>query len=150
MRFRVLAVTAGLMVVIGMACGTESHPRSDPDPTVEEPEVTAAPLTVPPTTNPCPVGFGCPPPGQTVPTTANPCPFFSCVPATRAPNPQPTVNVPGGCNPNYTPCVPNDSVDVDCAGGSGDGPSYVSGPVRVTGTDVYDLDRNGDRIGCES
>ncbi len=51
------------------------------------------------------------------------------------------------CNPNYSPCVPNAS-DVDCAGGSGSGPVYVTGPIRVIGEDVYHLDRNGDAIGC--
>jgi hypothetical protein len=40
------------------------------------------------------------------------------------------------CNPNYTPCVPNDPVDMDCEGGGGDGPSYVRGPVQVIGEDV--------------
>lgn len=53
------------------------------------------------------------------------------------------------CDPNYSgACVPIAS-DVDCAGGSGDGPAYVRGPVRVIGTDIYDLDRDGDGIGCE-
>jgi hypothetical protein len=52
------------------------------------------------------------------------------------------------CDPNYDPCVPMDT-DVDCAGGRGNGPSYVPGPVRVTRTDVYDLDRDGDGIGCD-
>lgn len=39
--------------------------------------------------------------------------------------------------------------DVDCAGGSGDGPEYVSGPIPVTGTDVYGLDSDGDGVACE-
>ncbi|MFU8876334.1 G5 domain-containing protein [Micromonospora sp. SL4-19] len=53
------------------------------------------------------------------------------------------------CDPNYSgACVPIAS-DVDCAGGSGDGPAYVEGPVRVIGTDIYDLDRDGDGIGCD-
>jgi hypothetical protein len=53
------------------------------------------------------------------------------------------------CDPNYSgACVPIAS-DVDCAGGSGDGPKYVQGPVRVLGTDIYDLDRDGDGYGCE-
>jgi len=52
------------------------------------------------------------------------------------------------CDPNYSGCVPVDS-DVDCAGGSGNGPSYVSGPVRVVGSDIYGLDRDGDGYGCE-
>lgn len=39
--------------------------------------------------------------------------------------------------------------DVDCAGGSGNGPYYVQGPVYVIGTDRYGLDRDGDGVGCE-
>lgn len=52
------------------------------------------------------------------------------------------------CDPNYSGCVPIAS-DVDCAGGSGNGPAYVSGPVRVIGTDIYDLDRDHDGLACE-
>jgi hypothetical protein len=59
------------------------------------------------------------------------------------------VDAGGGCDSNYEgQCVPIDS-DVDCAGGSGNGPSYVSGPVYVVGSDVYDLDRDGDGIACD-
>jgi resuscitation-promoting factor RpfB len=39
--------------------------------------------------------------------------------------------------------------DVDCADRGGDGPAYVDGPVRVTGSDIYNLDGNGDGIGCQ-
>lgn len=52
------------------------------------------------------------------------------------------------CDPNYSGCVPIAS-DVDCAGGGGDGPAYVSGPIRVIGTDIYGLDRDHDGIACE-
>jgi hypothetical protein len=53
------------------------------------------------------------------------------------------------CDPNYARvCVPVAS-DVDCAGGSGNGPEYVRGPVEVVGDDIYDLDRDGDGIACE-
>lgn len=52
------------------------------------------------------------------------------------------------CDPNYDPCVPIDS-DVDCQGGSGNGPSYVRGPVRVIRRDIYRLDHDRDGIGCE-
>lgn len=69
-----------------------------------------------------------------------------------APPPAPAPAPPaaqGGCDPNYAgACVPIAS-DVDCAGGSGNGPAYVTGPVQVVGTDIYDLDRNGDGVGCE-
>lgn len=53
------------------------------------------------------------------------------------------------CTPGYSPCIPLVS-DADCAGGSGDGPYYVDGPVSVTGSDPYDLDRDGDGVGCDS
>jgi hypothetical protein len=54
------------------------------------------------------------------------------------------------CDPNYKgACVPIDS-DVDCEGGGGNGPSYVSGPVYVVGKDIYGLDNNHDGVGCES
>lgn len=54
----------------------------------------------------------------------------------------------GGCDPNYSPCVPI-ADDVDCAGGSGDGPKYVDGPIRIIGGDPYDLDRDGDGVACD-
>ncbi len=53
----------------------------------------------------------------------------------------------GGCDPNYAGCVPIAS-DVDCAGGTGNGPAYVSGPVQVVGNDIYGLDRDGNGVGC--
>ncbi|MFY1619456.1 G5 domain-containing protein [Micromonospora sp. WMMD736] len=52
------------------------------------------------------------------------------------------------CDPNYSPCVPIAS-DVDCAGGSGNGPAYVNGVVKVIGEDIYDLDRDNDGYGCD-
>jgi resuscitation-promoting factor RpfB len=51
------------------------------------------------------------------------------------------------CTDGYSPCLPPAS-DYDCAGGSGNGPKYT-GPVRVTGSDPYDLDRDGDGVGCD-
>ena len=53
------------------------------------------------------------------------------------------------CDPNYSgKCVPIAS-DVDCAGGSGNGPAYVDGPVHVVGSDIYGLDRDGDGVACD-
>jgi hypothetical protein len=51
------------------------------------------------------------------------------------------------CHPSYEPCVPNAS-DVDCLGGSADGPAYT-GRVTVVGPDDFNLDPDGDGIGCE-
>ncbi|MEX1141320.1 MAG: hypothetical protein WD993_00260 [Thermoleophilaceae bacterium] len=53
------------------------------------------------------------------------------------------------CHPSYDPCLDPSASDYDCAGGSGDGPSYT-GYVTVTGYDEYDLDSDGDGVGCES
>lgn len=55
------------------------------------------------------------------------------------------------CHSAYSgACVPIAS-DVDCAGGSGNGPAYVRGPVyiRVRGVDPYALDRDRDGVACE-
>lgn len=65
------------------------------------------------------------------------------------PQPQPKPQPGNKCDPNYAgACVPIAS-DVDCAGGSGNGPAYVQGPVRVVGNDIYGLDADGDGWGCE-
>jgi resuscitation-promoting factor RpfB len=70
--------------------------------------------------------------------------------AASTPKPAPTTAASSAsCDPNYSgACVPIAS-DVDCAGGSGNGPAYVRGPVQVVGTDVYGLDSDSDGIGCE-
>ena len=64
------------------------------------------------------------------------------------PPPAPVVEA-SGCDSNYAEaCVPIDS-DVDCAWGSGNGPSYFDGVALVVGSDIYDLDRDGDGYACE-
>ncbi|MWV57306.1 G5 domain-containing protein [Rathayibacter sp. VKM Ac-2754] len=71
---------------------------------------------------------------------------------TRVPAPAPAPEPPtdAGCDPNYSgACVPIAS-DVDCEGGSGNGPAYVRGPVTVIGSDIYDLNRDDDNIACDS
>ncbi|UQX89170.1 hypothetical protein M6D93_03990 [Jatrophihabitans telluris] len=55
---------------------------------------------------------------------------------------------PQNCTPGYSPCIPP-GPDVDCAGGSGNGPRYVTGPIYVTGSDPYGLDRDGNGVGCQ-
>nr|WP_201468433.1 G5 domain-containing protein [Microbacterium hydrocarbonoxydans] len=78
-----------------------------------------------------------------------PAPAPEVVPAPVPAAPVPAVPQGGGCDSNYADaCVPVAS-DVDCAGGSGDGPGYVQGPVRIVGSDIYDLDRDGDGIACD-
>ena len=68
--------------------------------------------------------------------------------AVNSRNPNEGKTVVPQCDPNYSDCVPIAS-DVDCAGGKGNGPAYVKGPVRVIGKDIYGLDKDRDGIGCE-
>ncbi|HMJ37054.1 MAG TPA: excalibur calcium-binding domain-containing protein [Baekduia sp.] len=54
------------------------------------------------------------------------------------------------CDRNYSGrCLKPNVSDYDCAGGSGNGPYYVSGPFRVVGSDHYRLDADHDGIACE-
>jgi PASTA domain len=78
------------------------------------------------------------------PTTAPP-------PRTTAP-PPPTTAAPRNCDPAYPDvCLRQGIGDYDCAGGSGNGPNYVEGPLKVLPPDPFDLDGNdNDGIGCES
>jgi hypothetical protein len=82
-------------------------------------------------------------------TTAKPAPTTTTMKVLAPTVTQPPATpAPTNCTPGYDPCIPP-GPDVDCAGGSGNGPRYVQGPVRVTGPDTYGLDRDGNGIGCE-
>lgn len=71
-------------------------------------------------------------------------------PPTTAPPPPPSTAPAPDCDPSYPDvCLDPDAVDYDCAGGSGNGPEYVEGPIRVRPPDPFDLDREGDGVGCE-
>jgi hypothetical protein len=98
------------------------------EPTTETTTITAAP-SPPPTTPPPPPEPPPPPPPEPEPPPP--------------PEPEPADE----CHPSYDPCLPIVS-DVDCEGGSGNGPVYT-GTVRVIGPDEYDLDRDGDGVGCD-
>jgi resuscitation-promoting factor RpfB len=51
------------------------------------------------------------------------------------------------CTQGYSPCLPP-AYDYDCEGGKGNGPEYT-GRVRVRGPDPYELDDDGDGVGCD-
>jgi hypothetical protein len=72
--------------------------------------------------------------------------------APSSPTPSnPTPSPSSSCDPSYKgACLRPNVSDYDCAGGSGDGPYYVQGPITVVGDDHYDLDRDGDGSACES
>jgi PASTA domain len=76
-------------------------------------------------------------------------------PSTAPPAPPPTAPPPTApprnCHPSYEDeCLKVGIGDYDCAGGSGNGPNYVQGTVRVVGPDEFDLDGDGDGWGCET
>jgi hypothetical protein len=60
-------------------------------------------------------------------------------------------NAGRNCTPGYRPCIPNRASDVDCYGGSGNGPRYTRAGVvyHVSGSDRYGLDADNDGRGCE-
>jgi hypothetical protein len=97
------------------------------------------------TTSAAPTTTAAPVTTTTVPNTTTVAPTTTAAPV--PPRTEPPVES-SGCDPNYSGCVPIAS-DVDCAGGSGNGPAFVSGPVTVIGSDIYDLDRDDDGFGCE-
>lgn len=139
-------IVAGAVVAVlffaAIANGDEepaasSPPAGETTTTVADlPTTTTTPTTTPPPTTTTTTTVVQPPPPQ--PTTEQPAP----PPPAADPAPQQE------CDPNYSGCVPIAS-DVDCAGGSGNGPEYVEGPVRVIGDDIYDLDRDGNGTACE-
>jgi hypothetical protein len=173
MNRRLVVAAAGLLVVITAACGPEetkvatkpvrnlaaapevtSLPKADKESiedslpfastastvkqasvTTAAPTTTAKPYVAPTTAKP-----------YVAPTTAKPY----TPPPTSPPATNPPASQQAPCHPSYTPCIPDQGTDVDCAGGSGDGPRYVQGPVQVHGPDEYRLDNDGDGVGCTS
>ncbi|ASR37283.1 hypothetical protein BAY61_22350 [Prauserella marina] len=152
-----IAVAVVAVLVFGglLSAGGDSEEPSSPvaDSTTAEPATAVtttsstvaepAPSTVEPVPDEPASEAAEPPPPPEAPEPVEP--------SAPAPPPPPPVEPPAPvsqCDPNYTGCVPIAS-DVDCAGGSGNGPAYVSGPVEVVGSDIYGLDSDGDGIACE-
>jgi hypothetical protein len=143
-------VAVAALVAAGCAAGQPAGTPAPQSPTLLPAETAstepAAPssLPVPPLPAPSPPASEASPPLQPPPEAAPPLPPQEAPPPAKAAAPP-----AAQCDPNYSgACVPIAS-DVDCAGGSGDGPAYVRGPVYVVGKDIYDLDRDGNGVGCE-
>lgn len=72
-------------------------------------------------------------------------------PPPAPPAPDPTQPGGSGCHPSYLGyCLTIGTGDWDCASGSGNGPNYLPVTVQVIGYDEFDLDRDGDGLGCEA
>jgi hypothetical protein len=93
-------------------------------------------------------------PATVVTLTVAKAPALTTAP-TSAPPPRRTTPPPApppssGCHPSYPDrCLRADAGDYDCAGGTGNGPNYVAGPLRVLSPDPFRLDADHDGIGCE-
>ncbi len=133
------AVTPGRTVdpttAVPTATATSAAP-SPADPTIEP--TSAAPVVAPPA--PVHTQAAAPPPAPVRTRVAAPV-------HTQAPPPPATNN----CDPSYPGVCLHDGIgDYDCAGGSGNGPNYVTGPVTVRGSDPFGLDNDHNGVGCES
>jgi hypothetical protein len=72
------------------------------------------------------------------------------VPGGPGPPPPPPDGGGDDCHPSYPDkCLDPYAYDYDCLNGEGDGPLYVRGPLVVLPPDPFDLDRDGNGIGCE-
>jgi hypothetical protein len=145
-----LALLASLGLIASLA-GNEPKATSQAGATtivaVTQPPVTAPPATEPPTTEPPTTE---PPTTHRTPPTTHAAPTTHRRPPTTRSAPRTTRAPAGNCDPAYPGSCLHDGIgDYDCAGGSGNGPNYVSGPIQVRSPDPFDLDRDGDGVGCE-
>lgn len=154
---QITIVAAGVLLLA--ACGPATEDAAF-EPSAPAVVTTAAPSTA----TPAPATSASPTPSATPsPTpTATPRPVAPKPVAPKVVVPRPVVSKPApvrttapkpptapACHPSYAgACLDPGASDYDCAGGSGNGPLYT-GTVRVVGPDVFDLDRDGDGIGCE-
>src|SRR6266540_3791388 len=131
--FIVVAALVGLFVFVGVVASLAS-PTTFKKTTPTTVAVVVAPtteVTLPPTTT-------------HPPTTAA---LATHPPATKPPTTKPPAK---NCDPAYPDACLHDGIgDYDCAGGSGNGPNYVEGPIRVLPPDPFGLDSDHDGIGCE-
>ena len=82
--------------------------------------------------------------------TTTTTPPTTAAPTTTAPPVTTTAAPVASCHGSYQgECLTPGIGDYDCASGSGNGPNYVYGTVQVVGYDEFDLDGDGDGLGCE-
>jgi len=144
-----MAALVGLLVLVGVVASLAS-----PTTTKQTTSTTAAAVAAPTSAAPLPPTTTMPPTTRP-PTTARPTtthPPTTAAPATHPPATKPPATKPpaGNCDPAYPDACLHDGIgDYDCAGGSGNGPNYVQGPIQVRPPDPFGLDSDHDGIGCE-
>jgi hypothetical protein len=120
------------IVVVSAALGALVAPDGPPPPPAPPSSASTAPATTVERI------AAAKPPAPPPPTTPAP------------PTMPPPTAAPGACDPSYPDlCLNPKFEDYDCQGGAGDGPRYVDGPIRVRPPDQFDLDSDGDGLGCE-
>jgi len=140
MRLSPILLAAGLLALAG--CGTAAGaPAAAPAPATT---ATTLAAPVPTVTNTVP--------GPTVTKTVSGPSTTVAVPVPEAPAASPpAVPAPANCDPAYPDTCLTDGIgDYDCAGGTGNGPNYVTGPITVRYPDPFGLDSDGNGIGCET
>jgi hypothetical protein len=138
-----IGLLAFLLVASG--CGEAPDTSQQAAPTASTAVVTTTELTAT-TVTPTPTGASA---TTKAPTTTRR--IVAAAPPTTKRRPPATTRSQRTCDPSYPDaCLRVGIGDYDCAGGSGNGPNYVEGPIRVVQPDPFDLDRDGDGVGCES
>ncbi len=143
---RILMGAAILAVVLAATggCGAQEKvsTASSLPAVTDAPPTTAAPATAAPTTTKA----------RATTTTVRKATVTTRRATTTTHRTTHTTSAPArNCDPAYPDACLHDGIgDYDCAGGSGNGPNYVDGPIQVRSPDPFDLDRDSDGVGCES
>jgi hypothetical protein len=138
-----IAVLAVVLAASG--CGGGKQQVAQPIATTSAPTITAAPSTTAAPTTAAPTTTKPRATTRRATTTTR-----KATPTTRRATPA-TAAPARNCDPAYPDACLHDGIgDYDCAGGSGNGPNYVRGPIRVRPPDPFGLDRDGDGVGCET
>ena len=135
---------SGLAATLGKSAPTTTSGSTAPAP--------VAPVTTRPA-RPAPVQQAAVAPHTTqpAPPAQNPAPPQNAAPAPRTTTTPPPPAAASNCDPAYPDnCLRDGIGDYDCAGGSGNGPNYVQGPLKVLPPDPFRLDADGNGVGCES
>ena len=151
---RITIVAAGALLLA--ACGPATEDAAF-EPSASAVVTTATPTTATPapatsagstpSATPSPTRTATPKP--VAPKVVVPRPVVSKPAPVRTTAPRPAPKPAPACHPSYAgACLDPGASDYDCAGGKGNGPLYT-GRVTVVGPDVFDLDRDGDGVGCE-